>query len=58
MMENEKLLCPLFLSSDQFNTTESRRCLEEKCAWWDENTQACSILSLAKAVRRISRNGR
>ena len=57
-MENEKLFCPLFLSSDQFDTTESCRCKEEKCAWWDEDTQACSVLTLTKAVRRISRNGR
>jgi hypothetical protein len=34
------------------------KCSEEKCALWHEDAQECSILSLAKAVRRISRNGR
>ena len=34
------------------------KCSEEKCALWHEDAQECSLLSLAKAVRRISRNGR
>lgn len=34
------------------------KCTEEQCALWHEDAQECSILSLAKAARRISRNGR
>lgn len=33
-------------------------CKENECAWWDEDAQACALLSLAKSTRRILRNGR
>ena len=28
-------------------------CLEEECAWFDENTGACSVLSLARVLTAI-----
>lgn len=29
-----------------------------RCAWWDEESQACALLVIAKAVRKVSKNGR
>lgn len=51
-MEN-KLNCPM--NADIENILP---CCEEKCAWWDEDAQACALLVLARAVRKVTRNGR
>ncbi len=48
-MENDKKLCPL--------SQETVMC-GPKCAWWDEDAQACSVLVIAKAMRKVTRNGR
>lgn len=34
------------------------KCSREKCALWHEDAQECAFLSLAKAVRKVTRNGR
>ena len=53
-MENK--ICPLSIMSPA--ECPFMHCKKTECAWWDEDAQECSLLSLAKAVRRISRNGR
>lgn len=30
-------------------------CMEKKCAFWDESESACSILSLAKSLKRTAK---
>lgn len=51
-MEN-KQYCPLNAATD-----EVLHCCREKCAWWDEDAQACSVLVIVKAMRKVTRNGR
>lgn len=51
-MEN-KVYCPL-----NPDTEQPLPCCKEKCAWWDEDAQACAVMVLAKAVRKVTRNGR
>lgn len=51
-MEN-KQYCPLNAATD-----EVLHCCREKCAWWDEDTQACAVLVIAKTMRKVTRNGR
>lgn len=45
-MEN-KCFCPLNPSEDT-----ALPCCQEKCAWWDEDAQACAVLVIAKAARK------
>lgn len=51
-MEN-KQYCPLNAATD-----EVLHCYREKCAWWDEDAQACAVLVIAKTMRKVTRNGR
>nr|DAH92259.1 MAG TPA: hypothetical protein [Caudoviricetes sp.] len=51
-MEN-KQYCPLNAATD-----EVLHCCREKCAWWDEDAQACAVLVIAKTMRKVTRNGR
>ena len=47
-MENEpKKYCPLNPSADEVLT-----CCQERCAWWDEDAQACALLVIAKALKK------
>lgn len=48
-MENEKY-CPLSMSAPA--DCDLVRCCEENCAWWNEDTQSCAVLTLAKAARK------
>ena len=47
-MENEpKKDCPLNASVD-----DVLPCCQERCAWWDEDAQACALLVIAKALKK------
>lgn len=48
-MENDKKLCPL---------SQGTVMCDPKCAWWDEDAQACAVLVMAKTMRKVTRNGR
>lgn len=48
-MENDKKLCPL---------SQGTVMCGPKCAWWDEDAQACAVLVIAKTMRKVTRNGR
>lgn len=39
--------CPLNPSEDQV-----LMCSLEKCAWWDEDSQACAAVVLARAMKK------
>lgn len=48
-------LCPfreISASIDLANGVEfsDASCLEEECAWWDNRSRTCAILTLAKAI--------
>lgn len=43
MDENNKLYCPLFLSSQAITNLENWYCRKENCAWWVEDKQKCAI---------------
>lgn len=49
-MENSKKLCPLNASMD-----EVLPCCQEKCAWWDEDAQACALLVIARTSKKVTR---
>lgn len=44
---DEKKFCPLNPSED-----EALTCISSKCAWWDEDSQSCAMLVLARAVKK------
>ncbi len=47
-MENKtKIYCPLNASTD-----EVLPCCQERCAWWDEDAQACALMVIAKALKK------
>ena len=39
--------CPLNPSEDQ-----TLLCFGEKCAWWDEDAQACLAIALVRAIKK------
>lgn len=43
-MSEDKKYCPICFASLRDDVS---KCLEEECAWWDENTKKCSILLIA-----------
>ena len=49
--------CPLFqgpkLDESGMMTYVMRDCLEEGCAWWDEEKNVCSVKVIAKELTRI-----
>lgn len=51
-MDEEKK-CPI--NPDTQNEID---CIEGRCAWWDEDAQACAVLVLAREVRKVNRHGR
>jgi len=42
-METEKKICPLSMSCP---------CQEQRCAWWDEDSQDCAAVVLARAMKK------
>ena len=47
MEKEQKKYCPLNASVD-----EVLPCCQERCAWWDEDAQACALLVMAKALKK------
>lgn len=43
-MNEDKLLCPLFVASPAFETIIGCECRKEDCAWWVEDKQKCAIV--------------
>lgn len=56
MSENRKL-CPLSMNAPA-DVPILLKCQEEACGWWDEDTQACAVLTLARSMRKVTKNGR
>lgn len=50
----EKKFCPLSMSAPADMDLIS--CCREKCGWWDEDTQSCAVVSLAKSMRKVLKN--
>jgi len=48
-MDEPKKFCPMNASTDEVLT-----CCREKCAWWNELSQACALLAVSRALTRIS----
>ena len=50
-------VCPLLLMVKEaithFGYPLSEECLEEGCAWWDEDSRACCFLLLARFLREF-----
>lgn len=42
-----KKFCPMNPSED-----EALTCCQDKCAWWDEDSQSCAMLVMAQAVKK------
>lgn len=51
---SEYTYCPLSMSAPA--DIDLLPCTE-KCAWWDEEAQACAMLVLARAAKKVSKNG-
>ena len=49
-MENEKKICPLSISSP--SDTPLCLCQKEMCAWWDEDSQDCAAVVLARVMKK------
>jgi hypothetical protein len=47
-MTEDKKYCPINPDVDQ-----SISCVEGKCAWWDEDAQACAVLVLARTSKKV-----
>ena len=49
--------CPLLLrpdyTDDKGTTHKWGDCLQDSCAWWDNNTGYCSILALSRVLVAI-----
>ena len=52
-MDNQKKYCPI-----NPDTENIIYCCESKCAWWDENSQACAVLVIARESKKVNKNGR
>lgn len=48
----ENKICPLNANSPNF------KCICERCAWFDEDAQACAMLVLAKSMKKVTKNAR
>ena len=47
-------LCLIFDPPSQLGVeSDYSTCLQEECAWWDEEKQACSVKVIAKELTRI-----
>lgn len=55
-MSKEQKFCPLSMSAPA--DIPILKYQEEACAWWDEDAQACAILTLARSIRKVTKNGR
>lgn len=50
-MTPDKKLCPLLVAARMPSAPRSmKECVQDECAWWDEDTAMCSINLLAIAT--------
>lgn len=49
-MESEKKICPLSMSLPP--DTPLSVCQKQRCAWWDEDSQDCAAVVLARAIKK------
>ena len=49
-MESEKKICPLSMSCPK--DTPICPCQEQRCAWWDADSQACLAVALVRAIKK------
>ena len=53
MPEQEKILCPM-----SFNIPPDKECpgtfdcIQERCAWWNVESQKCAMVVLADSIRK------
>ena len=52
-MAEEVKTCPLTAS-----VADPAPCDEEHCAWWDEDSRQCAMLTIAKSVKKVTKNVR
>lgn len=50
-MKEERTICPLSMSGPA--DMDLVNCVQEGCAWWDEDSQQCAVLTLAKYVKKV-----
>ena len=50
-MESEKKICPLSMSCPE--DIPLCPCQKQRCAWWDEDSQDCAAVALARAMITI-----
>lgn len=50
-MNEDNKICPLFLASPAFETEKGCECCKEKCAWWVEDKQKCTITAMGGEKR-------
>lgn len=48
-METETKICPLSISCP--SDTPLCLCQEQRCAWWDEDSQKCAVAVLARVMK-------
>lgn len=49
-MEIEKKICPLSMSCPE--DIPLCPCQKQRCAWWDEDSQGCAAVVLARAMKK------
>lgn len=49
-METEKKICPLSMSHPK--DIPFYACQKQMCAWWDEDSQDCAAVVLARAMKK------
>ena len=58
-----KKLCPLMVVKYE-KSYQKFECDREKCAWWDDFSEVCAILSIAQfglshvGIRKVEKHGR
>lgn len=55
-MSEDRKLCPLSMSGPE--EVPILKCQEDSCGWWDEDTKTCAVLTLARSMRKVTKNGR
>ena len=50
-----KKTCPLMtIASSALRNHTATNCIEHKCAWWDEVSETCAVVSVVHAVYAIA----
>lgn len=51
--DQKKSLCPMTFNIPPEETYDSTPyCVQERCAWWNEECQKCAMVILADSVRK------